>query len=161
MENNTIEIIEYDRKYKDEYINLNMKWLLKYDLLEDKDEIIIQNVEREILDKNGKVYLLRTNKEEIIGTVGLRPISDKTVEILKLAVDSNFKGLGLGRRLMEKAIEESYNLGYKNIALYTNSKLKAAIGLYKKLGFKKVALDDSHYEEVDMKMIYEVKRIKK
>lgn len=63
MENNIIEIIEYDRKYRDEYINLNMRWLLEYDLLEDKDEIIIQNVEREILDKNGKVYLLRKMKK--------------------------------------------------------------------------------------------------
>ena len=32
MKNNTVEIIEYDRKYKDEYINLNMRWLLEYDL---------------------------------------------------------------------------------------------------------------------------------
>lgn len=154
MKNNTVEIIEYDRKYKDEYINLNMRWLLEYDLLEDKDEIIIQNVEREILDKNGKVYLLRKN-EKIIGTVGLKPSSHDTVEILKLAVDSDFKGLGLGSKLMGKAIKESYELGYKNIVLYTNSKLKAAIGLYEKLGFKKVDLDDSHYEEVDIKMVYE------
>ncbi len=158
MKDNTIEIIEYDRKYKDAYINLNMRWLLEYDLLEEKDETIIKNVEKEILDKNGKVYLLRKN-EEIIGAVGLHPLSDETVEILKLAVDSDFKGLGLGRKLMQKAIEESYNLGYKDIILYTNSKLKAAIGLYEKLGFKKIELGDSDYEEVDIKMIYEGGRI--
>ncbi|WFD11331.1 GNAT family N-acetyltransferase [Tepidibacter hydrothermalis] len=160
MEDNIIEIIEYDRKYKDEYIKLNMRWLLEFDLLEEKDEVMIQNVEREILDKNGKVYLLKKD-EKIIGTVALKPSSHNTVEILKLAVDSDFKGLGLGSKLMEKAIKESYELGYKNIVLYTNSKLKAAIGLYEKLGFKKIALDDSHYEEVDIKMIYEIKRTKK
>lgn len=157
MEDNTIEIIEYDRKYKGEYINLNMRWLLEYDLLEDKDEVMIQNVEREILDKNGNVYLLRKN-EKIIGTVALKPSSHDTIEILKLAVDSEFKGLGLGSKLMQTAIKKSYELGYNNIALYTNSKLKAAIGLYEKMGFKKIALDDSHYEEVDIKMIYEIKR---
>lgn len=157
MKDNTIEIIEYDRRYRDEYINLNMKWLLKYDLLEDKDEEIIKNVEKEILGKNGKVYLLRKNKK-IIGTVALKPSSDDIIEILKLAVDNDFKGLGLGTKLMKKAICESYDLGYKNIILYTNSKLKAAIGLYEKLGFKKVALDDSHYEEVDIKMVYEGKK---
>ncbi|WP_099190798.1 GNAT family N-acetyltransferase [Tepidibacter mesophilus] len=160
MKNNTIEIIEYDKKYKDEYIDLNMKWLLEYGLLEEKDEIIIQNVEREILNKNGKVYLLKKD-EKIIGTVALKSSSSDTVEILKLAVDKNFKGLGLGSKLMEKAIKESYELGYKNIVLYTNSKLKAAIGLYEKLGFKKVALDDSHYEEVDIKMVYEVEKFLK
>lgn len=149
-----IEIIEYKALYKNDYIRLNLSWLKEYNLLEEKDEQIIQNLDEEVFDKGGKVFLLKTEEERIIGTIGLLPVSKKTVEIIKLAVDKKFTGKGFGRQLMEKAIKEAYDMGFLEIILYTNNILKSAIKLYEKLGFESVDLDDSGYESVDIKMIH-------
>lgn len=160
MNNNGYEIIEYESKYKKAYIDLNMKWLQEYDLLEEKDEIMISNVEEEVFDKGGKIFLLKS-ESDIIGTVGILPKADKTIEIIKLAVGKEYKYLGYGKLLMIKAIKESYDLGFDEIVLYTNSTLLDALKLYDKLGFVKDTLDDSGYEVVDIKMIYKGELYKK
>ncbi|GAA0733053.1 GNAT family N-acetyltransferase [Clostridium oceanicum] len=155
MEIYKYSIVEYSHKYKNDYIKLNLKWLKEHNLLEEKDEIIIENVEDEVISKGGKVYILK-KEEEVVGTIGLIPNSFGSIEIIKLAVDKNHTGLGLGKKLMKKAISESYKMGFNKIILYTNSILKPAIGLYEKLGFKRVKLDDnSDYEKVDVKMVYD------
>ncbi len=157
MDKKKLELIEYKNIYKDDYISLNMNWLKKYELLEKKDISILENVEDEILKKNGKVFLLKIKDGEIIGTVGMLPQSKDVVEIIKLAVDEKYKGLGLGEYLMLELIEKIIELNYKSIILYTSSKLKAALNLYKKIGFIESPIaEENLYEEADIKMIYSI-----
>lgn len=157
MNNGNFKIIEYENKYKEAYINLNMDWLKEYNLLEERDEIIIRNIESEVLEKGGKIFLLKTKDDDIIGTVGLLPQSEETVEIIKLAVDKKYKGFGLGKYLMVEVIKKAHELKFNKIILYTNSKLKVAIKLYEKLGFVEYSIGENNYEEADVKMIYEGK----
>jgi ribosomal protein S18 acetylase RimI-like enzyme len=155
VNNGNFKIIEYEHKYKEAYINLNMGWLKEYNLLEERDITIIENVESEVLEKGGKIFLLKTEGDDIIGTVGLLPQSENTVEIIKLAVDKKYKGFGLGKYLMTEIIKKAYELKFNKIILYTNSKLKVAIKLYEKLGFVEYSIGENNYEEADVKMIYE------
>lgn len=157
MNNRNFEVVEYKQKYRQAYISLNMDWLKEYNLLEERDTVIIENIESEVLEKGGKIFLLKTEDDEIIGTVGLLPQSKDTVEIIKLAVDKKYKGFGLGKYLMVEILKKAHELEFKKIILYTNSKLKVAIILYKKLGFVQHSIDKNNYEEVDIKMIYESK----
>ena len=131
-----------------------MNWLNEYNLLEEKDEEILQNIEREVLDKGGKDFLLVTEDEKLAGTVGILPHTNDTIEIIKLSVDKEYRGFGFGKKLMIKAIDEALHLGYKEIILYTFSGLKTAISIYEKLGFIEEKLDNSGYDVVDIKMIY-------
>lgn len=154
MYNGKFQIIEYKSKYKKEYIELNLNWLKEYNLLEEKDLTIIENINIEVLEKGGKIFLLKTEDDKIIGTVGLLPQSKDTVEIIKLAVGKKYKGLGLGKFLMVQVMEKAHELKFKKTILYTNSKLKIAIKLYKKLGFVECFMVENNYEEADIKMIY-------
>jgi putative acetyltransferase len=58
------------------------------------------------------------------------------------------RGLGIGKRLLELCQEEARKAGYKNMYLETIGKMKAAIGLYEHLGFKRIPNqmgDTGHY----------------
>lgn len=55
---------------------------------------------------------------------------------LGIWIGPDHRGLGIGRRLMEKAIEWSRALGLDKISLEVFSTNKRAIALYRKLGFE-------------------------
>lgn len=53
-----------------------------------------------------------------------------------VVVDNNYRGKGLGRKLMNKLLEEGEKKGLSEILLFSNEKRQAAISLYKSLDFK-------------------------
>jgi len=55
-----------------------------------------------------------------------------------VVIDKNYRGLGLGRRLVCKLIEVAKEHGATRIDLTSNPKRKIANALYIKLGFKKI-----------------------
>jgi uncharacterized damage-inducible protein DinB/predicted GNAT family acetyltransferase len=92
------------------------------------------------------------HQEKIIGTVALVYVDKGVYELAKMAVDEQFQGLGAGKLLCKTAIEEAKNLGAEKLILVTNSKLKTAISIYHKSGFKEVAIGGSAYSRADTKM---------
>ncbi len=63
-------------------------------------------------------------------------MSDGIVELVKLAVDEQARGCGLGNRLSVLAIDWARSHGARRLALVSSSKLKAALRLYERLGFQ-------------------------
>ena len=57
---------------------------------------------------------------------------------MKMAVDEAYQGHGIGRMLMKAGIEHARQCKARAVKLETKSKLKAAIHLYRELGFKLV-----------------------
>ncbi|MDX1364833.1 GNAT family N-acetyltransferase [Arenibacter latericius] len=53
-----------------------------------------------------------------------------------VVVDKTYRGQGLGRKLMEKLVDEGKKKGLSEILLFSNDKRVEAITLYKSLGFK-------------------------
>lgn len=51
---------------------------------------------------------------------------------------SEARGLGIGQKLMQKAINKSNKLKYDGIILNVDQRNFPAINLYKKFGFKKI-----------------------
>lgn len=52
--------------------------------------------------------------------------------IWDVVVDPSFQGIGLGKVLMERLVEELVNKGISNIALYSEPRV---LGFYRPLGF--------------------------
>ena len=81
------------------------------------------------------VFLLAWQAEELAGGVGLRRLSSEICEMKRLFVHDQFKGLGIGRRLCEKLLDEARALGFHCMRLDTLDRMAPAISLYKSLGF--------------------------
>ncbi len=72
-----------------------------------------------------------------VGCVGLRPFKGGEVcELKRLYVRPEARGTGLGRRLLEAAIEAAAEAGYRSMVLDTLTSLTDAIGLYRRVGFE-------------------------
>ena len=143
-------IKKYEDTYHQQFKEISLDWLHKHDLYEKADDDLLDNP-RAYLDKGGFIFLAHFNNE-ILGTISLIPVNENTYEILKLGVVDEFKGLGIGRKLMQICIDLCIEKNVKTIILESSSKLENALKLYEKLGFKHIEVVDVHFESADVKM---------
>ncbi|UQD56960.1 GNAT family N-acetyltransferase [Flavobacterium sp. K5-23] len=146
-----VHIAPYDPKYHQEYKNLSIEWLEKYDLLEEADMPMLDHPKEVILDQGGFIFLAHYDNT-VVGTIGLIKIEEDCFEILKLGVNERYQGLGIGRKLMVHILELCNQLGAKKIVLETNTKLVSAIKLYKSFGFMEIPLTEALFLTADCKM---------
>lgn len=143
-----VEILDYSPEYKEHFRKLNYEWLDKYFRVEELDKKILMNPEKEIIQKGGDVIFARL-RGEIVGTAAILKRDDESYEIAKMAVSSEAQGVQVGRRLSEEAIARVKQRGAKELMLKTDHRLRAAVNLYRSLGFKlakKEATADGKYE---------------
>lgn len=94
---------------------------------------------RDILQPDNNVQVIVCiigNK--VVGTALLstyKVISGYRGMVDDVVVDTAQRGKGIGRKLMERLLEEGRNLGLDEILLFTGHHRSAAIALYKSLGF--------------------------
>jgi DNA-binding MarR family transcriptional regulator len=147
---NTVEILDFDPKYKEHFKKLNYEWLEENFEVEELDERMLSNPEKEILQKGGYIFFARVDGQ-IVGTTALLKIDERTFEIAKMAVTERARGRQVGRKLTEAVIERAKLEGAKTIILKTDNKLRAAINLYRKMGFKATrwesTISDHYYRE--------------
>lgn len=147
-----ITIIPYSSKYKEAIKSLNYEWLEKYFFVEPYDVIQLSDPQGEIIDKGGHIYYV-LYKGKVAGTSSLLKINDGEYELAKMAVTEIYKNLGLGKMLMEHCISEAIKLKAKKLILHSNTKLQAAIHLYRTYGFTEISTDpEVHYIRSDIKM---------
>lgn len=85
--------------------------------------------------RNGMFAVLETSDGDIIGTVGLAPLSGKACELRKMYLKPRFRGRGHGARLLKHAVERAGALGFERMELSTKRIMEEAVGLYTKFGF--------------------------
>jgi DNA-binding MarR family transcriptional regulator/GNAT superfamily N-acetyltransferase len=71
-----------------------------------------------------------------VGSVFVVKVDDETAKLRMLILTPEARGLGLGARLTDEAINFARVKGYKKMVLWTNSCLLAARAIYEKRGFK-------------------------
>jgi GNAT superfamily N-acetyltransferase len=80
------------------------------------------------------------------GCIALRRLDEKRAEAKRLYVRPEFRGKGVGRALMERAIAEARTMGFAELVGDTMPVMKSAIALYRELGFEGV--DGNPVEEL-------------
>lgn len=150
MEGSVLEIIDYQSQHQPWFEQLNRTWIERYFWMEPIDFEVLQKPEEHILRNRGKILMARY-QGQIVGTVALKFVEEGLFEFTKMAVDEKYQGLKIGRALAEAAIEKAKEERAQAIILYSNTALKNAIELYRKLGFVEVPLDGP-YKRSDIKM---------
>lgn len=101
----------------------------------DQTDADLEDIEESYYARGGAFYVLETQAGEIIGAYGLFPMGAGTCELRKMYLHADHRGQGLGKRLLEDALDNARRLGFKQIVLETASVLKEAVTLYKRYGF--------------------------
>ncbi len=83
-------------------------------------------------------FLLARVGAALAGGAGLRPFAEGICEMKRLFLPDRFRGLGLGRLLCLRLIEEARSLGYERMRLDTLARMQAALQLYKEIGFTEI-----------------------
>ncbi|QQS31203.1 MAG: GNAT family N-acetyltransferase [Sphingobacteriales bacterium] len=146
-----IEIIDFSDEICEPIKTLNYEWLEKYFQVEEGDVRSLSNPKTEIIDKGGFVFYAKLN-HEIVGTASLLKKTDQIFELGKMAVTEKAQGFGIGTLLLEHCLKIAGQIGVQRLILYSNTKLKQAIHLYRKYGFVEVELELGLYERANIKM---------
>lgn len=73
------------------------------------------------------------------GCIAIRPFSDTRAELKRMYLRPAYRGVGLGKQLLDSIMEKAREAGYKSILLDTVPSMQQAIHLYKKAGFTEIA----------------------
>lgn len=148
-----IEIVPYESCFRNAFKILNEEWITKYFKMEDIDNEAINNPEKHILEKGGEIFVALYKKEPV-GVCALLKLynGDYEYEMTKLAVSPTVQGKGIGCLLGQTIVNRVKELGGKNIYLESNTVLKPAIHIYKKLGFKEVFGHTTSYQRCNIQM---------
>lgn len=148
----SVKIIEYEPAHFDRWKAINEEWITAAYVMEEIDHWHCSQPDESILAGGGFILLAQLDGE-IAGTAGLLRDDGETYELIKMAVDSRFRGYGIGRKLCEAAIEKAKAAGAKMLYLFSNRKGSAtAIQIYRDLGFLEVPLDRQEFARADIRM---------
>lgn len=99
----------------------------------------LNDIEKNYSMNNGYFgVLIDLNTDEIIGTFGITKNSNDICELRKMYLRKRERNKGLGKYMMNAAIDIAQEKNYRKIILETISPLKGAISLYRKFGFKEI-----------------------
>ncbi|WP_375766525.1 GNAT family N-acetyltransferase [Archangium gephyra] len=85
----------------------------------------------------GGRLLLALDGSDAAGCVGVRELESGTCEMKRLYIRPAYRSHGLGRRLVEAAVEQARAAGYSAMCLDTLPQMGAAIRLYEAFGFER------------------------
>ncbi len=147
-----VEVVTFRDSLASDFAALNYEWIAKGYGIEPHDREILDAPREKIIEPGGQVFFALVDGVTA-GCVALENQTSEGFELVKMAVSPDFRGLGIGDRLMEACIAYAVEKGRAYLALDSNTKQAAAINLYRKHGFVEVPLDpDSPYSRVNIRM---------
>ncbi|WP_276484401.1 GNAT family N-acetyltransferase [Paraflavitalea pollutisoli] len=93
----------------------------------------------ELFQTPGSIYFVATQDDQLLGGAGIFPsdgLPAGTCELVKMYLLPQARGLGLGKLLIDRALEWARQAGYQQVYLETMPELRKAVRVYEKFGFQ-------------------------
>lgn len=93
----------------------------------------------ELFRQQGSIYYVATENDQLIGGAGIYPspgLPPGTCELVKMYLSPPARGKGIGKLLIEKALQFAGEAGYRNVYIETMPELRKAMSVYEKFGFR-------------------------
>ena len=132
---------------------LNEIWISRDFALEDADHEVLSDPRGKILEKGGEICIAEVD-DQVVGCCALLVIGPSEYELAKMTVSQSVRGRGIGRKLLQFAIDHARNIGATRLYLESNTKAADAIHLYEELGFRHMSAPQhaSKYARADTYM---------
>jgi putative acetyltransferase len=114
---------------------LNEDWISRHFVIEPEDTAILADPHCHILAPGGQICIAEQDGA-VIGCCALVVMGACEYELAKMTVSEAARGNGVGRRLLQFAIEEARLMGARRLRLESNKRAAAAVHLYEELGFR-------------------------
>lgn len=114
-----------------------------------EEQGVAEDLEFDGLDETA-IQLLAYIDHKPVGTARIRYLKEQTVKIERLAVLSEARGNGVGKKLMETALKIAASNNYKIAIVYAQEYIKQ---LYQQLGFEQIGASFKEAGIVHVKMI--------
>lgn len=131
----TIQIRPFRPDDSAAFREINEAWIREYFHLEEADREVLNDPEGHVLEPGGRIFIA-CEQNKPIGCCALIPIAPGEFEVAKMAVCEEYRGRGLGRKLLEHTIAQAREIGARSLYLETNARLAPAIHLYESVGFR-------------------------
>lgn len=120
--------------------NTNTDFIKLINLL-DKDLVSRYGESQKQYDKHNRVDMIKDiaviYADNIpAGCGAFKKFNDNTVEIKRIYVSKEFRGLGLSRIIVKRLETEALSQGYRYVVLETGNQQQEAIGLYQSSGYE-------------------------
>jgi GNAT superfamily N-acetyltransferase len=86
----------------------------------------------------GRLYVA-LNNDEASGCIALGKLSNTICEMRTLFVRPAYRGMGVGKTLVDTVIHDAREIGYRQMRLDTLGFMDGALRLYRSLGFRDIA----------------------
>jgi GNAT superfamily N-acetyltransferase len=155
MPHDGLRIVPFRAEHAEAFRDLNLAWIRKYFVVEDRDARDLGDPQTHIIAPGGQI-LMAELKGECVGACALMREREGVFELAKMTVSESVRGLGVGRALGEAAIAYARSIGARRVELLTNSSLLPAITLYHALGFVDVPLGATEYSRANVHMVLDL-----
>ena len=100
-------------------------------------------------------YFIASKDDKIVGYAGILVMLDEG-HVMNIAVDQTHRGKGIGRKLVQRLIDQGHELDLMGLTLEVRVGNIAAINLYESLGFVSVGerSDYYHYPREDATIMW-------
>lgn len=119
-----------------DFHDINAAWIREMFELEAHDREVLEDPHTHIIARGGDILFAAHPEWGVVGTCALMPTVDGALELTKMGVRSEMRGLKVGEFLLHAALVRARAMGHTPLFLLTNTRCAAAIHLYAKLGFQ-------------------------
>jgi GNAT superfamily N-acetyltransferase len=110
-----------------------------YGLSFDIDAMVRSDIEdiSKFYPPSGRFYLVE-HADAFVGVGCLRRLAPNVGEVQRMYVQPHVRGVGAGRALVERLLQDAISLGYTTVRLESLRALTVAHSLYRSVGFREV-----------------------
>lgn len=153
-----LKIVEYRDEFAPLFHDINAEWISSMFEMEEVDRHVLERPRATIIDKGGDILFVEVEGKGIVGAGALKWSEPGQLELTKMGVRPDLRGLKAGEFLLNALIERAQGMQPERLYLLTNKKCEAAIHLYAKCGFEHdaelLAEAQHHYARCDVAMTY-------
>lgn len=137
-------IVPYDPCYKQDFIDMNRRWISAMFAMEPEDLRELEDIEP-CIARGGNIFFALDADGAVMACCMVGPREDGDWEIMKFAAQGMYTGTGAGNACLMACVDYARRKGVRRLLIVSNRKCVQALHLYRKNGFAEIPVDKQKF----------------